>query len=101
MRKDSLRYFLVFLALVMWALSFPAIKFALEEVEPLTLAAIRFIIPLPIIYVYYCMESKSERDTEKMAGASTGEKPENENVYKGADFNGKIKHCIKNYNGGT
>ena len=56
MERDTIRYVLVFFALIMWALSFPAIKFVLEAVDPLTLAAIRFIIPLPLIYSYFRYE---------------------------------------------
>jgi drug/metabolite transporter (DMT)-like permease len=59
------RYLPVLFALFMWALSFPAIKFALDEVDPLTLAAVRFILPLPIIYIYYLVESRWEK---KMRG---------------------------------
>lgn len=68
MEKASPRYLFVFLALVMWALSFPSIKVALEEVDPLTLAAIRFIIPLPIIFVFFLYEER-----ESMRGKDKGE----------------------------
>ena len=51
----------------MWALSFPSIKVALEEVDPLTLAAIRFIIPLPIIFVFFLYEER-----ESMGGRYEG-----------------------------
>jgi len=68
MGKEYTRYLMVFLALIMWALSFPSIKFVLEEVEPLTLAAIRFIIPLPLIYLFYHYERQSVRALEKGTG---------------------------------
>jgi len=57
--EGPMKYVLVFLALVMWALSFPSIKVVLDEVEPLTLAAIRFVIPLPIIFLFYSHELRS------------------------------------------
>ena len=56
MDQGTLRYAMVISALAMWALSFPIIKFVLEGVEPLTLAAVRFIIPLPVIYLLYRRE---------------------------------------------
>ena len=56
MDQGTLRYAMVISALAMWALSFPIIKFGLEGVEPLTLAAVRFIIPLPVIYLLYRRE---------------------------------------------
>jgi len=70
MRKDDLRYFLVFLALVMWALSFPSLKVVLDEVEPLTLASLRFLIAIPPIFLFYLHETKLRND--RGGGESSG-----------------------------
>ena len=42
----------------MWALFFPSNKIVLKEVGPWTLAGIRFLIPMPLILLFYSMEKK-------------------------------------------
>lgn len=58
MRRNIQGFLLVFLPLLMWALSFPSLKVLLDEVDPLTLASLRFFIAMPVIYGFYVHESK-------------------------------------------
>jgi drug/metabolite transporter (DMT)-like permease len=60
MPKGVAKYLLVFGALISWALSFPSMKVVLDEVDPLTLGALRFIIPIPIIFFFYHLDRKKQ-----------------------------------------
>ena len=102
--REAFTWSLIFLALIMWALSFPSIKVTLREVGPLTLAALRFVIAIPIIYVFYLVETaKRRKKTGKRRGQGkkAGEKKRRGEqrymLYGFAIFNVILPNIFQNY----
>jgi len=49
---------ILFLVVVLWGASFTVLKLGLEKIPPITLAFLRFLIPLPILTMFTCSKSK-------------------------------------------
>jgi len=102
--RDAFIWSLIFLALIMWALSFPSIKVTLREVGPLTLAALRFVIAIPIIYAFYLVETAKRRKkigNLREQGRKAGEKKRRGDqrymLYGFAIFNVILPNIFQNY----
>jgi len=59
MQSNLAKGTLLFIAILSWAISFPVLKIVLEEIPPITLALIRFLFAIPILYLGLRMTGKS------------------------------------------
>ena len=57
---------LIFSAIVMWALSYPLIKIALNEVPAIMLGALRYIIYLPLLIIVVIFIKKKNKKKNKL-----------------------------------